>query len=202
MADLERSNVSLRGFLLDSWNAYSPSTQAAPRIPNDTFYEARKCHFEGRPELGIPLLESHPDTGGDPDAQNLLGVMYTSVNAPVDGRRTLRTSIEQQREKLAITYANVANLEIREREWDEALEASRTAIAISPTTPHGWINLLFSLARTARYNEFSQAIDELDLVFPRWNQDPHMRKHLSDEIDLALKSNELLRHNLRTKLSL
>lgn len=191
----------LASFHQAAWDRYSPTTPPPGRVPDATLDHAIAEFAGGAKALAHDILKSHPSTQSDANALNALGVMEMALEKFDDASATLVRAVALLEQRKAITLANLATLRIYQRNWAEAETFANLAIKAGPTVPHGWVNLLFVLARTDQHEELEALFNNMDAEFPDWRTCEEIVSSLKLDTLPALRKSPSVQKRIQSKLS-
>lgn len=183
-----------------AWDRYSPTTPAPGRVPDATLDQAMSEFRTGSKELAYDILKSHPNADSDANALNALGVMETFLEDYGAASESLGRAVELLDERKAIALANLATVRIYQRNWPDAEDLAVQATKVSPSTPHGWVNLLFILARTEQYEKLEASFERMDADFADWQTCDEILTRLRKDTLPALRKAPSIRHRIELRL--
>jgi tetratricopeptide (TPR) repeat protein len=155
----------------------------------------------GSKDLAYEILRGHPNADGDANALNALGVMETFLEDYDAASESLGRALELLDQRKAIALANLATVRIYQRNWTEAESLSVQATKAGPVIPHGWINLLFILARTEQYEKLEANFDKMDVDFVEWRTCDELVTRIREDTLPALRKSPSIRDRIELKLS-
>ena len=194
------SGASLASFHKAAWDRYSPTTPPPSRVPDETLDQAMSEFRNGSKALAYEILKSHPNAECDANALNALGVMETFNEQHDAAAEALEKAIKLLDQRKAIALANLATVRIYQRNWVEAEDLAVQATEAGPLTPHGWVNLLFILARTQQYNKLEESLSKMDAEFADWQACDEIVSSLRKDTLPALREVPSIKHHIELKL--
>jgi len=183
-----------------AWDRYSPTTPPPGRVPDVTVDQAISEFANGSKALAHDILQSHPNTMSDANALNALGVMQMSLEHYDAATETLERAVALLDQRKAITLANLATVEIYKRNWHGAESLAEQSIKASSSIPHGWINLLFILARTEQYDELEKNFERMDTEFANWRASEEILLGVRNDILPMLRAAPTTKQQIELKL--
>jgi len=192
-----RDRPKIRRISDELWKAYSPTTIADARVADSVIGKAEAHRLAKRISDAIAVLEAADNIQTDSEALNRLGLMLLADEQYDAAADTFDRSVDLYAHHLAKTLSNRAVLAIYLRDWPSAIRDAEKATRISPTTAHGWVNLLFSLGRAQKDEAFRETLDRMVVEYPKWNEDTVLISRLREDALSALSHNEQLRADFR-----
>lgn len=192
---------SFKSFHTAAWDRYSPTTNAPERVPDATLDQAMSEFQSGSKELAYEILSSHPNLASDANALNAAGVMEMFFENFASAERSFTRSISLLEKRKSVALANLATVHIYQRDWEKAEKFSEQATRTSSDVPHGWINLLFILARTAQYDKLLAEFDRMETEFPSWRECTDLTERLTKDTIPALGRNPTVKSKIETSIS-